>query len=525
MNKFIHLMIIKFLGMFNLNEILLAKKDGIKTVFEKKLVIYGLLLLVLGWLYFYIIDFLKFDNLKFILYLGMGVSIIISIFSNLLTASSMLFGDDGDEVIFTLPVTTRQILLCKVIQMYIKNISYVLVIGVASLISFYQRGGDINNLFFLYYVMIILMIPIGPILIATLISYLNNLMNFNIKSKIKTKLIKSGIGLFVVIVLGLLINGLRGFEGIKLIERIIQLFSYIYVPLWLYIKCLDSSSLIYFILSLVLLGLLIWLYYYLVSNHYVRIYSLLRGINKRRKFFYKSTRNLGNFGGLIRKELNYLKGNKLYFMNSFGLSISFSVVLGIVLILLPREFYDNRDLLDSFSLYAPILLSTLVSFKCSTSSSISLERDNRKMLFSLPVVIDKVLLAKWITNIIIGGVIIVVDATMLVVAFRPEVGIGLLLYIMPLVILIIVSFTGLLVDLRFVEKNLVSDAEILGNRIVTFIPSVISVMCLLLVVLFGRLGEIKYTLLAFMGLFIIIFLGEIVYFIIYKKKLVDNLIS
>jgi len=525
MNKFIHLVIVKFLGMYNLNEILIAKKEGIKTIFERKMILYGLLLIVFGSLYYSIINKLNFEDLKYILYLGMMISLVIIFLVTLTDATAMLFGDDGDEVIFTLPIRTKQILLCKVLQMYIKNLSYVLVIGLCSLLSFYQRGGVVNNLFFLYFIILNLTIPIGPILIVTLFSYGNQLLNFKFKSKVKLRIIKIVMTIIIVGIVGLVINHLKEYRGMEIVEELIRCCSYIYIPLWLSIKCLNNCSFIYFILNIGLLIILGRLYYYLISEEYVMIYSLLRGVNKRKKFFYERRRNWGIMGGLIRKEFNYLRGHKLYFIDSYGISISISMLLGLILLIFFKGSYMSDEVLDEFSLYAPILLSALVSFKVSTSSSVSLEKSNWEMLFSLPVKIDKVLVAKWITNIIIGGIIVIVDATMLIMVFKPKVVIGVLLYVIPLAILAIISFTGLLGDLRFVEKRLVSDAEILGNRIITYVPSGLSIIFALMVSLFGTLGKVQYTLLAFMGLFVIVFLGEVGYFIIFKKKLIRNLVS
>ena len=88
-----------------------------------------------------------------------------------------------------------------------------------------------------------------------------------------------------------------------------------------------------------------------------------------------------------------------------------------------------------------------------------------------------------------------------------------------------ICFTGLFLDYRFVSKNSVNDNDIIKGRLINIIPSVLAIIVGVVPLLIGLYAPYHKTLASYMLIMFIVFIMEIIYILINKKKLEKNLYS
>jgi ABC-2 type transport system permease protein len=185
-----------------------------------------------------------------------------------------------------------------------------------------------------------------------------------------------------------------------------------------------------------------YLYSLIISNNYLRICSLLKGVKTDNRFKLKKVSNLGKLGGLFRKEIKSLFKNKAYLTSSF----SYNLVLTILLILVCNLFDFNliKDIenIDIYiNLYVPTLLALFGSIGCSTISSMSLEKDHMQILRTLPVGMGKILMSKWLVNVVIGIVFVLINGILVSVYFDIDKWGIMFSFLIPFIALLFVSLT------------------------------------------------------------------------------------
>lgn len=147
-----------------------------------------------------------------------GLSIVILFFSFLQIPYVYYFSNDI-ETYLALPIKPYEILLSRLFVILIYEYLFVLMIFIPFMISYVQITGNIISI--LYALIVALLIPVGPILVSSLIVIL--LMNFVpvFKNKNAINLIFGGLAFAFGIGINVLVQG-RNFEGIDMMDLLQQ---------------------------------------------------------------------------------------------------------------------------------------------------------------------------------------------------------------------------------------------------------------------------------------------------------------
>ena len=89
-----------------------------------------------------------------------------------------------------------------------------------------------------------------------------------------------------------------------------------------------------------------------------------------------------------------------------------------------------------------------------------------------------------------------------------------------------VSLTSLLLDFRYPMKDELNEGVIIKGRLLTFIPMFLSLLIGAGPILFVSISlKFKYFHISYMIILFSLMIIEIIYMIIYRKKLMHNLLS
>jgi ABC-2 type transport system permease protein len=436
----------------------------------------------------------------------------------------VVFKNNDNDVLFSYPLTKNQIVFSKLFNVYLKNIFIVLVIMTSSLFAF-MKFSSVNEVLVLLYYVCSLFIPFVPIVIITFVSYLNDY--FKIKWNKVLFFISKYLLFALIIGTIILIVKEKNFSSMGLaIDYLIKGINLIYPMGYIFVQTIMNESVFLFLLYIFLNILFISLYNSVMSNNILKICSLLQGVNKNHHFEYKKSIKLNKTLGIIRKEIINLFNNKIYLFSSFGTNV---VMLLLIVIGINMINIDNLKSIEYFNVYfnnfGPALLGCINTLNVMTISSISLEKENMQMFRTMPVSMSKILFSKWLVNILLSSGFVIVEAILFVIHSKIN-GIAMLLwFLLPLFILMFMTLTGLVLDYTFVSKKETSDNVIVRQRIIVFVPTVLSLVIGLFPVLINAGIKRNYFSGAYLLLMLIFILAEIVYLIINREKLLKRLFN
>lgn len=526
MNKLFKLIYVNLLSLFDINKIIIARSEGVKSNLEKRTIIMGIIAIVYAVIIFKLFSIMNLEDKYLILSVGYFISTIFCFMMNLFTIEPLILKSEDNDILFSYPLSRHQILFSKLFNVYLKNMFIVVIIMISSFISFYNQVGVVSDTQAIMGILSTLVIPFIPMVLATLISYVNDYFKLKSNNNYKYKLCKWVIILLVII--GLLLY----FKDVKIsglnqgISAIHSKMLYLYPLINLFYNAIKLESLIHFIALIFIPIIIIYLYTLVVTNNYLRICSMLKGVKKKEKFEYKKIKNYGSLGGLIKKEFIYLFNNKGYLVSSFIMPFVGSIMLFIILNFVDIDSIREIENMDFyFNLYVPCILALLASLGCSTIAAMSLEKNNMQILRTLPIGMSKILFSKWVVNVIIDLLFVVINGSITWYYMNLKIIDAIFVYVIPLLAVMFISLTGLILDYRFIEKNETNDNFIIKQRLVTVIPPFISVMLGVIVLIFPSFVRYKILLGCYMLVLVIFMIIEIIYLLVQNKKLIRGLFN
>jgi hypothetical protein len=205
---------------------------------------------------------------------------------------------------------------------------------------------------------------------------------------------------------------------------------------------------------------------------------------------------------------------------------SISILLIIVSFIVPVKDVVKVNLFyEYYNLYIPFIMAGIVSFGNSCINSISLEKDNKEILATLPIKMRRILFYKWLVNVLICSLFIFVDVSVVNIMFKPNLFTVIISYVIPLVVVMFISLLSLILDYKYVVKKESDDGVILKQRIISYVPTLLSVLVIFLPLLFKAYILYKIILSSFILLCILSMLICLLYLVINKKKLKKHLMK
>ena len=527
MIKLIQLIYINLLSLLDFNKINVAKQNGVKSNSSKKLILTFVIAIIYGYIICQMI--LNFGNNLSDKYLIFEIAYLTSFFIcfllNLFFIEPICFKSDDNELLFSLPINKIQIISSKLFNVYLRNLFFVIVIMLSATLVYLGLVGTILDEVVLMIIISSLLVPIIPLIVATLISFLDGYLKIKLENKVCYNILKF---LCTIIFIGLLFIYIVGFD-MKLGNIGTALFKLeCLCPLvFIFMNAIRTSNLISFFLLVILSCFVMYIYTMVLSDKYNKICSMLKGVKKKNSFVYNRVGNFGRIFGLIRKEFIYLFNNKTYLFNSIGNGIVFSILFLIICMFVSVDNYLKNELfLAYFNMFFPMILSILSSINVSTINSISLEQKRIDYLMTIPINMALVLFSKWIVNIILGSFFVLLNGIVVLVFLDLSKYLTIMSFILPFVALMLTSLTSLLLDFIFPMKDEMNENVIIKGRILSFVPMFLALIIGIAPIFLMRVNlkymyfQIGYILILFMIMVI-----EIIYMFIFRKKIIKKLFS
>lgn len=525
MNKLLKLISVNLMGLINYNGVMKEIEAGIKGKNETRLILVTLVSLIYGYFVYVLFNLIGgyLTNKYFIFLLGFVIATIMCFVISSIQVGPIIFKNEDTEYLLSLPLTKPQIIMSKLFNVYIRNLLFVVIVMVACLIAF-SNYGKVNEALGLVYLVNCLLIPLIPIVITVLVYYFNYNMKFSWK-KIVAFLTRSAVLVSILLVILLLIRNISFNSVNSFVEVVFDRIKYIYPTSLLFVRSLEKMDVISFIVYVLLNIVLVYIFMLFILRNYNKICTLLKGIKSNKKFVYGKQRALGHRLGSVRKEILFVVKNKMYRNNSYAVLALITLLIIVGSFVVPIERITSiKDFYGYYNMICPFILAGIVSLGNSTVSSISLEKNNREMLCTLPIKLSSILYYKWISNVLVSGLFLIINATILNVLFKPNTLVIVMMYVLPLLALMFVSLLSLLLDYKYVVKKENDDGIIIKQRFISLVPPVFSLLIMFVPIFIKTYQLYKNILLSFSLACIIGLVICVIYLLINWKKLRKNLI-
>lgn len=371
MGNFLSLLKIQFISLFKTNKLL--KKFGKKNA---SLILAGVgvlavaLIFGIGYFYSWTLSFAvnPVEYLPSMLSLAVCVCLIFSF----ATTGLSLYAYKDYELLSSMPIKTRHIVLSKLAVTYLIDLIFTIIILASATLCFFVEGGIaifdaglISGSVFAYILKLFVMAIFSPVfsMVASIvIGFILSLISsrFNKRSLVQIILLL-GFSAFIVCTSFLNPEAMMGQSA---------LYNKVFFLSGMVVK--GTTDILYMLLFAGIMVVSFAVVVTVICLTYKRMHAILKAYKKSKGFTLKNYQTQSQFKVLVKKEIKTLLSIPMYATNTLMGSIM-AVVLVVALIFLPNTeigktmFEQAPELQQMMSASIPALLNIVVAFSLSIS--------------------------------------------------------------------------------------------------------------------------------------------------------------
>lgn len=466
MNKALKILKVNLFNIFGINKFL--KKSLIKKIGTLIFIIYVVLSVMfsLGFTSLMMAEnFVKLNMMPLFLSLNISIASAFVLIMTMRTSKTNLYDSKDKDLLLSLPLTVKEIILAKVLDMYVISLLISSIVTIPTLAVYWMKA-PVNLTFVLLYILSILLIPIIPTIIGSFFGYF--VAKFSSKSNKKNiiEIVLSFIFFFIFFFIQMNIS-----SALKLVvsntNTIDNIMKYLSYPTYLLREALFNGNILYFIFYLIINFLFIYLFISIIKKSYVRIVSRSNEstVSKRKK--QQKIISSSIIKALLIKEKRKYFSSPIYVINSsFGIVIMFLLSMGTL-------FYSKEEILILLGVTANmspsfmilIFLLFVIGMTNITASSISIEGSKFWISKSLPIKEKDIIFSKVMFSLLIMIPISIVSIVITTISFKLLFIDSLLLILFVSVYAIVISKFGMLINLKFPKMDAINDQVVVKQSL------------------------------------------------------------
>lgn len=396
-----------------------------------------------------------FMNEKWLHYaLGAGIAVLLAVFGSVFSTQSQLFDAKDNELLLSMPVKPRDILLSRLLLVYVLNFAFCALVllpcGIAALEAF-----DCTALGIAAYAVFCFLVPMFATALCCLLGWLLSL----ITAKINNKAIMNTVMtlLFLVafyVVYFRFINIAMDESGDaaqvlqNLVPNLERVFSKFFAPLYWFGRLFADGKILLGILAALTFVLPLALAIWLLSRSFFRI-TMSKAGAKKRVYQKKEMKVSGLRWALVKKELKRFTSSAAY-MTNCGLGLLMLLVAAVFLLIKRDTVSELAGLLPqlgfpqgSEALIAVLVLCFMGFANTMTAPSVSLEGKSRWIVQSIPADLSNVLFAKVDMQLLLTAPVLLFASVAVALAFRLTGWDLVLAFVLPQIVNLLSALAGL----------------------------------------------------------------------------------
>jgi len=477
---------LQLLASFGLNKALHTKdvKERRKSLLLSIGILVGVLMIAVvsfGYSFMMALAFEQMGRLDLLLAIMMAVTSIVGFFTTIYKASGVLFSYTDYDLVMSLPIKTSHVVASRILQLYMLNLFFTLMVMLPAG-AVYAIKVNPGALYYLFFLMTLLFIPLLPIIAATIIGSFISWISSRFKASRMISLVLTFAVIIALMVGSFTLNGneqqVLADMGTGLAELIFKLY-----PLAaMYVDAVCSYRIGSLLLFIALSVLSFIIFAAVLATKYKAIHTGLMTSHASSKYIMKPLEASSPFRALYKKELRRYFSSSIYVLNT-SIGMILLLVMSIALLFVSSEklgeLVEIPQLSHYLSTLAPIVVSLFVTLSCTTSSSISLEGNHLWILKSSPVLKQTILLSKVAVNLTITLPILAVSCVLMMVSLRTGWIESLLLLVIPVIYACYSAVMGVIVNLKLPKLEWTSEVTVIKQSAAVLVSMLIGIVSLL----------------------------------------------
>ena len=386
----------------------------------------------------------------------------------MIQAGGTIFETKSMDNLLAMPFGSAAIVISRYLRMYIEEvcISFATILPAIVIQAVMERGIGIG--FYLFYLLAIVITPLFPISIATIVGAIIT----GITSRLRHKGLVYGVFSVLSIAGILLLSGSspEGIESLAIMKPdaiknlVLDSIQSTYPPaIWMgnAINGVQGSlkdCLLFVVLSLFSFVVMA----VLVSIFFKPIIRAVAGTSARHNYRITSLSSAPLKNTLLTREFRRYISSGIYIANTLCgpiMALVFSIALSVI--------YNQDDFVakvgigrDVVDRIYPVFIALIICMMTTTCSSISMEGKNWWQLESLPVKAEDLYYAKIKLNFIAFVPFVFISQIIMLITVRPSIALGLLYLIVPYAYLFFAAVWGLFINIKFPMFDWENDAQV-----------------------------------------------------------------
>ena len=395
---------------------------------------------------------------------------LLTLIEGMYKTGSLLFNCKDDDLLLSLPIKRSTVLFVRIFKFYLFELLYNSLFLLPVILAYIPFSKSLIT-YIPVAILVILLSPIIPIAISSIIGALTSTISTRFKHKNIVEIVLSFVLLAVVFFVSM--NGTKFMDYlVNNASKLNDVITKYYYPAGVVGKLANNFNIIDLLIFVGLNLVVFLLTIFMISKVYFKINTMVRSTKSKtskNKNYVVKTRSIRS--SLIKKELNTFFSTPVFIVNSgFGL-VLFIIIVALMIFkvdMFSKMFIhtntgnalDNNLFMNNISLII-LMMMVFTSFMTSiTNSVISLEGRNINILKSLPVKVKTILMSKIYACMVITTPVFILGLIALLIKFKLNIIEFILLIMLSIMMPLISHFIGILVNLKYPKLDAESSAEV-----------------------------------------------------------------
>ena len=454
MNKLAILLKVYALNSLGINKARYSKDAKEKRKFISYLCLMAFSVLILAGVSF-MYSFMMAEQLKAIggmdLLLGimMMATSLVTLLTTIYKGATVLFGFKDYDMLMSLPVKTNTIVISRIIMLYTMNLLFGFLVMIPAVIV-YCLNVAVNWVFYPVFVICLLLIPVVPMVIATILSTLISIVASRFRRK-------NGLGVLLMVALFVAVMVLSFQMGNFMVDfgniaqALMNTITHIYPLTQTFVDAvckLNGVALLIFVAVAVVLTVA---YALVIGKYFKKINTALTSSKARSNYKMTELKTGSAFSALVRRERKRYFSSSLYLLNT-GVGMIMVTLLSVALLFFGAQvvevFLEIPGFSQNIGKLVPFVVALFVGMSSTTASSISLEGKNLWILKSLPVSAQMILKSKLALNLLVTVPAVLLNGILLAISLKLNVESIAAALIFPSFYAVLIAQMGLALNLK-----------------------------------------------------------------------------
>lgn len=239
-----------------------------------------------------------------------------TLFTGIYKVNGVLFGFKDYDLLMSLPIKKNKVILSKIIILYISNLIYTLLFMLPAYIL-YITNINVDLAFHILFFITLLIIPILPIVISTIVGSIIVIISSKFKIKKLMQILLTIMLMIGILFLSYKLENTNTYDLANIGKTMVEMFNKIYPLTNLYIEIINNYNIKSLLLFIFIPLLIMFIFIKIIEYNFIDINNALIKESVKSNYKMKELKQNGILLTLYKKEIKKYFSSVNYVLNRF----------------------------------------------------------------------------------------------------------------------------------------------------------------------------------------------------------------